>query len=510
MPGIIKKISINKISNYFDNPRHAEGKNEIDTLKKLFNSVGVQYMINLADDIQKNGLLGNQQIVVVPSLGEARYTVYEGNRRIAAIKLLLNPDSFVFLDKASIEKAKSIAQKSSVPKMINCYVTDEKEAFFIMERTHSGEDRGRGVKQWNPREKEAFKVRQNKNKTKEISYLIDIKIREYFEGFDITSILPFTTIQRIFNNPRVKNKIGLIVSDETTFTLERMHTVIETSKWILEESKRSGVAATRLFNKAQTIDDLVVPWLERHLTNQNHLLSGTQIETGDIKVDADENAAATDDEPLDNKDINETDETDEIKGKDSDDNNGLDNNADSINSNSQGEDDKDNSRKQKVFGGAKNLPYFFQGLDYRNLNPNDADSHGVSSICRELQLFSERKLVSTFPIASAFLVRSIIEHSIKYYSKKHTIQAQSKLIWDDIKSINKLSDIIKKYERNLPNYITDVTMRQYFNSLFGDYQTNVDPLNWVVHRPSEFRLDPNTLICLPQRGLLALINFFLQ
>lgn len=506
MSGTIKKISVNRITNYFGNPRHAEGKNEIDTLKKLFNSVGVQYMLNLAEDIQKNGLLGNQQIVVIPSKTEKNYTVYEGNRRIAAIKLLLNPTNFIFLDKASMDKAICLSQKGNIPKAINCYVTDEKEAFFIMQRTHSGEDRGRGVKQWNSREKEAFKVRQNKNKTKGISYLIDLKIREFYNGFDITSILPFTTIQRIFNNPRVKNKIGLNILDESTFTPERMNTVIETSKWILEESKKSGVAATRLFNKSQTIDDLVVPWLEDFIKNKNDILGVDTKKTGDNIINADVNSTSS----IDNLSTNNRENESNIDALNPSDNNGVDNISNKTDSDNQAPNNEDGSENKRILGGTKNLPYFFQGLDYRNLNPNDSDSHGVSAICRELQLFSDRKLVTTFPISSAFLVRSIIEHSIKYYSKKHTIQAQNKLIWEEIKSINKLSDIIKKYERNLPNYITDTTMRQYFNSLFSNYQTNVDPLNWVVHRPSEFRLDSSTLISLPQKGLLALVNFFLQ
>ena len=64
-------------------------------------------MLNLTEDIQKNGLLGNQQIVVVYSDKLKKYIVYEGNRRIAAIKLLLNPEYFDFLDKPTIDKAKN-------------------------------------------------------------------------------------------------------------------------------------------------------------------------------------------------------------------------------------------------------------------------------------------------------------------------------------------------------------------------------------------------------------------
>ena len=53
-------------------------------------------------------------------------------------------------------------------------------------------------------------------------------------------------------------------------------------------------------------------------------------------------------------------------------------------------------------------------------------------------------------------------------------------------------------------------MRQYFMKLFDNYEDNVDPLNWVVHRPSEFQIDTNTLIELPKKGLLTLIYFMLS
>ena len=161
-------------------------------------------------------------------------------------------------------------------------------------------------------------------------------------------------------------------------------------------------------------------------------------------------------------------------------------------------------------GGSRNTPYFFQGINYSALNPNDADSHGVSAVCRELHLFSDKRLVATFPIAATFLVRTAIEQSIIYYSKKHNIQGQNKLIWEDIKGINKLSSIINKYKTNLPNYITDTSIRQYFTQLFGNYEDNVDPLNWVVHRPAEFQLDSTTLIELPRKGLLTIINFLIS
>lgn len=499
MAGKIQKIKIEKIINWSENPRHAIGNNEADTLKKLFDAVGTQYMLNLAEDIQKHGLLGNQQIVVVYSESIKKYVVYEGNRRVAAIKLLMNPDGFKFLEKATIDKAKRMSKNSDIVDTLECYVTDEDEAFFIMERVHSGEDKGRGTKEWGAREKDTFQVRRNN--VKNLSYLIDYYVRKYYDGLDITTILSFTTIQRIFNNREIRKTIGLDIANEETFTIDRIKLVIEASKWIVKESEYAGVAITRLFNKARTIEDRLLPWIQRYINENNE---GKSDKTDGI-----------------DREKGESEQSDAAKGSGNANNNGQQNgavyteNSDSEKTDSSkmdtGKKETEGERTPNTSsGGSKNLPYFFQGIDYSKLNPNDADSHGVSAVCRELQLFSDRKMVMTYPLASAFLVRSIIEQSIKYYSKKHMIQGQNKYIWENIKSIDKLSKIIRDYNRNLPNYIVNGVMRQYFTDLFGDYEKSVDPLNWVIHRPAEYQLDANTLIELPRKGLLALINFMLS
>ena len=483
MHGTIREIKVSELLNYYENPRHAIGRDEEDTLKKLFAAVGNQYMLNLAEDIQKNGLLGNQQIVVVHSEDEQKYVVYEGNRRIAAIKMLLDPESFDFLDRATIERAKRIAQGGEIPEAVNCYITDEQEAFLIMERVHSGEDKGRGTKQWTPREKEAFIVRQGNKKS--LSYLVSFYIKRYFDGFDITLVLPFTTIQRIFNNREVKNMIGLDVSDESTFTRERMQLIIDASKWIAAEAGASGIAVTRLFNKARVIEDNLLPWIRDYMQNcadkagkkdaedkpQQDGTAGTA-EAGDAG-NRDEGVSAAADSGA-NGGTNASGQN----------NHGVAGNGTSGGSESASSGSTDGTAAGAGSGGDRNLPYFFRGLQYGALDPNDADSHGVAAVCRELQLFSDKKIVAICPIAAAFLVRTIIEQAIKYYSKKHCIQGQNKLIWEDIKNLTNLSKIIDKYKRNLHNYITDTSMRQYFMALFGNYEDNIDPLNWVIHRPA--------------------------
>ena len=460
MAGELRKIRINEIVNYYENPRHEIATTEKDTLKKLFESVGNHYMLNLAEDIANHGLLGNQQVVVVYSDEIEKYVVYEGNRRVAAIKMLISPSEFDFLDKSTRIKVEKMAEQLVVPnKEMLCYVTDEKEAFFIMERIHSGEDKGRGLKAWNAREKEAFRARQDDKKS--ISYLIDFYVKKYCDNFDITTIMPFTTIQRIFANREIKRRVGLDIADETTFTDEKMKLVVSVIKAVEESAKEVGIPTTRLYNRARDIEDKVLPIIDACRSREikrdiPQVIKPEQSSRQEISV--------LHLPKVEVKNIIQDNQKESTTEKSS-----------LINIGSANGNSVVVEPHQVSIGGSKNLPYFFMGIDYSHLNPNDVDTHGIAEICKELQYFSERKLVDKLPIATVFLIRSAIEQSIIYYSKKHCIQGQNKLIWNNIENISKLSKIIENYNKNLPNYITDVGMRQYFTALFGDYEKNVEP-----------------------------------
>lgn len=172
--------------------------------------------------------------------------------------------------------------------------------------------------------------------------------------------------------------------------------------------------------------------------------------------------------------------------------------------------------------GSKNqIPYFFQGLDTKKLNPNDPDAHGMLYLCKELADFSSKRLVEKYPVCTAFLIRAAIEQALTYYAKKHQRLDNHRLIHDDLLSSNndyeKLSVIIKIYKKNLANYIPDSHVQNYFKHIFGDYVPNtandsytLDSLNWVVHRPSEYHLSPQELDSLAHRGLLAIINYLIS
>ena len=563
MRGKIKIIQLKDIVNYNENPRHAIARNEMEALRNLFDKVGNQYMLNLAEDIFNNDLLPVDIITVVFSEELGKYVVFEGNRRIACIKLLMNPDEFIFLDANTIKKVKRIIGsgfKYDFTK-ISAYVTDEEEGFRIMEKVHTGEDQGRGRKPWSPREKDIFKSRRSETKT--MSLMIDEQIRRYKDNFDITLILPFTTLDRIFNNLEIRKKIGLDVSDESTFTEERIDLIIYISKKSAERANTENQGVTRIFNKARIIGNIILPWIdefydqrEKEKTEtakaQSDDQSGTSKEKegekgkntgGEKEKSGNEGDSFLNIEKLVIKEGHEvalkTEEIinvnlEEVKiSKNS--SFEMSENYIFLSSNKVGNysieytyknksellvvlveanaKSLEEAGKTKGTGSENNLPYFFTGISYGHLDSNDPNTHGVSRICNELRIFSNKRYVLSLPVSSAFLVRAIIEHSLILYSRNNKIQGQDKLIWlniSDRDKAKKLYQIIDNYNKNLPNYILDTNIREYFTALFGDYNKHTNPLNWVIHRPDEFVMAPDKLIALPSEGLLTVVNFLIS
>ena len=94
-------------------------------------------------------------MVLEVSANPKRYIALEGNRRVAALRLLNNPAAMTGLDmpngmQRSIERLAKIFERSKV-EPIDCFeVSSREEGRYWIELRHNGEDEGRGVVAWKP------------------------------------------------------------------------------------------------------------------------------------------------------------------------------------------------------------------------------------------------------------------------------------------------------------------------------------------------------------------------
>lgn len=141
----MKTIPVGKLLLDTENPRHGAVPSQKDAIAALIASER-QKLVVLAGDILKNGLSPIDRLLVIKA--GRNFTVVEGNRRIAVVKILSNP---TLADGTPIERQmRRLATKGSLPTEADCAIApSRKEAKHWMVLRHGGEAQGAGVVPWN-------------------------------------------------------------------------------------------------------------------------------------------------------------------------------------------------------------------------------------------------------------------------------------------------------------------------------------------------------------------------
>ncbi|MBV4447720.1 hypothetical protein KM799_14030 [Clostridium tyrobutyricum] len=261
-----KNIDINSLYVWKLNPRHEEAENEKEAIKYLFETVGYPYMNRLAQDIIKNGLSPyDLPIIVEIKNTRAKYYAYEGNRRVAVIKSVLNPELVKF-DEKLYKKYKLLNEKNAneLNKKIYCVLTDHDSAINEIEKIHSGEQGGVGRKKWGNLEKEMFNVafRDKTSIALNIVNAINEKINK-----NINSIIKPTNIKRIFSNPKIRETLNTQdYSDLSDIDAEIIYKVIEKA---IDITNSSAQGMSRIFNTQDIIERTFVPFIEELINEQS-------------------------------------------------------------------------------------------------------------------------------------------------------------------------------------------------------------------------------------------------
>ena len=134
------EIDIESLEFDRDNPRlptSVQGGDDASILKYLATKTGIE---NLMQSIGENGFFPGEAIVVIPQ-GTEKYTVIEGNRRLAALRLLQDPK---LVNLSSIERAAREADNK--PITIPVYVVQSREETL----QYLGFRHISGVQRWDP------------------------------------------------------------------------------------------------------------------------------------------------------------------------------------------------------------------------------------------------------------------------------------------------------------------------------------------------------------------------
>ena len=195
------ELKIRDLYIWTDNPRIANGRanSEEIAIFLIYEIVGQNKMISLAESIAEFGLSRNHLPVVVFNEDNQKYDVYDGNRRIAVIKDLISKNSRL----SGIKDTQNFNNDTK----INVLCTSREEALRLMNLDHAGEQGGKGQIPWEAYQRDiALKGLDITCMYPEAQQVAEIcglsKKRDFIK-------IPYTDLDNIFKNKFIKEIWGV-------------------------------------------------------------------------------------------------------------------------------------------------------------------------------------------------------------------------------------------------------------------------------------------------------------
>lgn len=205
-------IKISNLSLDLQNPRYEVQKSQSEALNTMADDQKDK-LLALLRDIIENGLNPSDLPIVMPDPKKDKgFIVLEGNRRIAALKLLKKPE--IVLDKRLQAKYRKLHDKCKDFKLktVDCLVVSSREeANLWIERKHEGEMDGIGTIRWTTVQKSRF-LSNKSGKDSVILQLIDFM--KIIGGNDDEFLIQLkstkaTNLERLIGTPEVRARLGL-------------------------------------------------------------------------------------------------------------------------------------------------------------------------------------------------------------------------------------------------------------------------------------------------------------
>jgi hypothetical protein len=214
MPAIELKIEQLVLDN--DNPRitHADGQQQ--ALQKVVRDQKTK-LVRLAESIVEHGLSPIEKFMVLEvNPKPKRYIALEGNRRVAALRLLTNPAAMTGLDMPNgmqrpLERLADIFDKSKVEPIEGYEVGSREEGRYWIELRHNGEDEGRGVVGWKPIV--AARFRKKEPAIQAFDTVMEHGGFDEEEAENIRSGFSLTTLRRFMESKDARAELGLTIKD---------------------------------------------------------------------------------------------------------------------------------------------------------------------------------------------------------------------------------------------------------------------------------------------------------
>jgi hypothetical protein len=204
------------------NPRSTTAKSQKDAMRKMLEEQRDK-LLKLAESIvTQKGLSPLDRILVLEKkAGDSNYITLEGNRRVAALKILDNPD---LMDGASVSKAfkdriddLSIKfKKSSVEPIDVAVVKTRAESKYWINLRHTGSNGGAGVVPWHATQQERFQ-----GPSPQLDILDFVRTFGKLSPYELSKLEGrfITTLRRLVDSPDARLLIGIDKTGQSIYSL---------------------------------------------------------------------------------------------------------------------------------------------------------------------------------------------------------------------------------------------------------------------------------------------------
>ena len=192
-------IDVDKLLIDTQNPRLDENtESQIDAIKAI--AVDQKEKIyNLGHDIVNHGINPSDFLIVTPNQNK-KFIVLEGNRRLATLKILENPNIIdSTITKSLLNKIKKLHLeyiKNPIAKLQCTIFKNREEADHWIELRHTGENKGAGIVDWGATEKARFKQRRS-GKKETCLQILDYLQEQGVITPELRSKVPVTSFKRL-------------------------------------------------------------------------------------------------------------------------------------------------------------------------------------------------------------------------------------------------------------------------------------------------------------------------
>ena len=189
------------------NDRHGELENETAAIAWLFNTLE-PHMRNLAKDIAKTTGIYEPPLVCPDN---DRFVVFDGNRRVACLKLLHTPRRAPTVELQEFFGELRSQWKGDFPDEVQCHIeTDRDKIDDILYRRHTGSQGGVGQSTWDDRMKSNFISRTGKASGVNVADEVEKRLAD--EGLLPRKKIPRANMNRLLSAEAFRNRVGFTMN----------------------------------------------------------------------------------------------------------------------------------------------------------------------------------------------------------------------------------------------------------------------------------------------------------